>query len=99
MLAASDFAFLFESARLNSIRAVNLERIRVDCGRRYFHDDAPTAADAARKEVWAAVKAVGGLRSATGSVLWDVLGLGQPLAAERVGTLATALTALAKHFG
>jgi hypothetical protein len=97
--AAADFIFLFDAAQFHDdLRAVDYARPKVDAKGRYrLLDDVPRPVDDARKAVWAAIKAVGGPRSAAGVVLWDCLGLGSPLGG-RATALFAALSRLVNHF-
>lgn len=112
--AGEDFRARFALAQLDPLRAINLARLRFD------HDGfRPDRAlpglriETARRAVWAAIQAVGGIASPAGSCLWHVLGWQRTLkewaaeqgwAGRRVsqeaasGILVAALGALEAHF-
>ncbi|HTT78942.1 MAG TPA: hypothetical protein VMF86_04615, partial [Stellaceae bacterium] len=95
------------------LRAADLTHLRFD-GERSRDREAPgVRIEAARRAVWAAIQAVGGIASPAGSCLWHVLGwqrtvkewaLEQGWAGRRVsqeaasGILVAALGALETHF-
>lgn len=108
--AGEDFHALFIAAQLEPLRAADLNRM--PDGK---HELSLTLRQAeARKEVWRALKAVGGAASPAGSCLWHVVGSlatvkewalhrgwnGRPLSPEAAsGILIGALGALQAYFG
>jgi hypothetical protein len=113
--AAEDFRARFATAQLDPLRALDWSRIRSGAGTpRLGADDAGLRTEAARRAVWRAVQAVGGIASPAGSCLWHVVGWEQSLKewASRQGwngrqvsqeaasgILIAALGALEAHFG
>jgi hypothetical protein len=113
--AGEDFRSRFTVAQLDPLRALDLSHLRLgDAGTRPEHEGPGLRIEAARKAVWRAVQAVGGIASPAGSCLWHVVGwecslkewaLGQGWSGRRVsqeaasGILVAALGALEAHFG
>lgn len=113
--AAEDFRVRFAAAQLDPLRAFDWSRLRSGVSpRRPGVDDVGLRAEAARRTVWRAIQAVGGLASPAGSCLWHVIGWEQSLKewaceqgwnGRRVsqeaasGILIAALGALEAHFG
>lgn len=111
--AGEDFRARFEVAQLDPLRATDLARLRFD-GEGVQERQAPgLRIETARRAVWRAIRAVGGIASPAGSCLWYVLGwqrtlkewaLEQGWAGRRVsqeaasGILVAALGALEAHF-
>ncbi|HTV88007.1 MAG TPA: hypothetical protein VME41_03230 [Stellaceae bacterium] len=111
--AGEDFRARFTLAQLDPLRAIDLRRLRLD-GEAGRDRDAPgLRIEAARRAVWLAIQAVGGIASPAGSCLWHVIGwqrslkdwaMGQGWAGRRVsqetasGILVAALGALEAHF-
>jgi hypothetical protein len=112
--AGEDFRARFAVAQLDPLRAVDLSHLRF--GERSQRPDGGPGLriEAARRAVWRAIQAVGGLGSPAGSCLWHVLGwqhslkewaLGRGWSGRRVsqesaaGILIAALGALESHFG
>jgi hypothetical protein len=112
--AGEDFRARFTIAQLDPLRAVDLGLLRFgDGGARPDCDGPGLRIEAARRSVWQAIQAVGGLASPAGSCLWHVLGwersvkewaLEQGWSGRRVsqesasGILIAALGALEAHF-
>lgn len=112
--AAEDFRVRFAAAQLDPLRALNWSRLRTGIAtRRLDADDAGLRAETARRAVWRAIQAVGGIASPAGSCLWHVVGWEQSLKewageqgwqGRRVsqeaasGILIAALGALEAHF-
>lgn len=112
--AAEDFRVRFAAAQLDPLRALDWSRLRSGVpGRRLGADDAGVRAEAARRAVWRAIQAIGGIASPAGSCLWHVVGWEQSLKewaceqgwnGRRVsqeaasGILIAALGALEAHF-
>jgi len=113
--AAEDFRARFATAQLDPLRAVDLSRLRL--GERTLRPDSGgdpgLRIEAARRAVWQAIRAVGGIASPGGSCLWHVVGwerslkewaLEQGWSGRRVsqeaasGILIAALGALEAHF-
>jgi hypothetical protein len=110
--AGEDFRARFEVAQLDPLRAADLARFRF--GERGREREAPgLRIEAARRGVWAAIQAVGGIASPAGSCLWHVLGwqrslkewaeqqgwAGRQVSQEAAsGILVAALGALEAHF-
>jgi len=109
-----DFRARFAAAQLDPLHAFDVSRPR-DFGRsrRRSDDDPGLRVEAARRAVWRAVLAAGGLGSPAGSCLWHVVGWESSLkewALERgwsgrrvsqeaaSGILIAALGALEAHF-
>lgn len=113
--AAEDFRVRFAVAQLDPLRAFDWSRLKSGVSpRRLGVDDAGLRTEAARRAVWRAIQAVGGLASPAGSCLWHVIGWEQSLKewaceqgwnGRRVsqeaasGILIAALGALEAHFG
>lgn len=113
--AAEDFRVRFAAAQLDPLRALDWSRLRSGVpARRFGADDAGLRTEAARRSVWRAIQAVGGIASPAGSCLWHVVGWEQSLKewaceqgwnGRRVsqeaasGILIAALGALEGHFG
>src|SRR5579875_1643978 len=113
--AAEDFRACFAAAQLDPLRALDWSRFR--SGVKTLRPDADAVgvrAEAARRAVWRAIQAVGGIASPAGSCLWHVVGweqslkewaCGQGWNGRRVsqeaasGILIAALGALEVHFG
>jgi hypothetical protein len=113
--AGEDFRARFAVAQLDPLRAVDLSHLRL--GERSLRPDTGGPGlriEAARKAVWRAVQAVGGIASPAGSCLWHVIGWERSLkewafeqgwSGRRVsqeaasGILVAALGALEAHFG
>jgi hypothetical protein len=78
--AAEDFRVRFAAAQLDPLRALDWSRIRsgVHSPRRGA-DNAGLRTEAARRAVWRAIQAVGGIASPAGSCLWHVVGWEQSL--------------------
>ena len=112
--AGEGFRARFATAQLDPLRALDLTRLRVTEPRLRPDREAPGShIEAARRSVWGAVQAVGGIASPAGSCLWHVLGweqtvkewaLHQGWSGRRVsqeaaaGILIAALGALETHF-
>lgn len=112
--AGEDFRSRFAQAQLDPLRAVDISRLRL--GDRSTSPDREVPglrAEAARRAVWRAIQAVGGIASPAGSCLWHVVGWGcslkewaleQGWSGRRVtqeaasGILVAALGALEGHF-
>ena len=113
--AGEDFRARFALAQLDPLRALDLSHLRLG-----EHSPRPDGAgpgariEAARRAVWNAIRAVGGIASPGGSCLWHVLGwertlkewaLEQGWSGRRVsqeaasGILVAALGALEGHLG
>lgn len=113
--AAEDFRVRFAAAQLDPLRAFDWSRLRSGVpSRRLGADDAGLRTEAARRVVWRAIQAVGGLASPAGSCVWHVIGWEQSLKewasqqgwnGRRVsqetasGILIAALGALEVHLG
>ena len=108
--AGEDFRAVFAAAQLGGLRASDLTR--VPQGLRELEPTARQAA--ARKRVWDALKALGGIASPAGSCVWHVVGCewtlrdwslregwgGRPLSEETAaGILVGALGVLQAHYG
>jgi hypothetical protein len=112
--AGEDFRARFATAQLDPLSAYDISRPRIDRPSGLRSADEPALRiEKARKAVWRAILAVGGLNSAGGSCLWHVLGwerslkewaLEQGWSGRRVsqeaasGVLIAALGALEAHF-
>jgi hypothetical protein len=112
--AGEDFRTRFTIAQLDPLTAFDLSRPRIGGGSSFRSAEEPGARiESARRSVWRAILAVGGLASAGGSCLWHVLGwerslkewaLEQGWSGRRVsqeaasGILIAALGALEAHF-
>jgi hypothetical protein len=108
--AAEDFRAVFAAAQLDGLRAPDLARVP-----QTPRDLEPTARQAqARKRVWQALQALGGVASPAGSCVWHVVGCewslrdwslregwgGRPLSEETArGILVGALGVLQAHYG
>ncbi|HEX6841058.1 MAG TPA: DUF6456 domain-containing protein [Stellaceae bacterium] len=108
--AGEDFRAVFATAQLDGLRAPDLTRVP-----QTLRDLEPTARQAeARKRVWQALKALGGIASPAGSCIWHVVGCewtlrdwslregwgGRPLSEETAaGILVGALGVLQAHYG
>jgi len=108
--AGEDFRAVFAAAQLDGLRAPDLARVP-----QTLRDLEPTARQAqARKRVWQALAALGGIASPAGSCLWHVVGCewtlrdwslregwgGRPLSEETAaGILVGALGVLQAHYG
>ncbi|HJT06982.1 MAG TPA: DUF6456 domain-containing protein [Stellaceae bacterium] len=108
--AGEDFRAVFAAAQLDGLRAPDLARVP-----QTLRDLEPTARQAeARKRVWHALKALGGIASPAGSCVWHVVGCewslrdwslregwgGRPLSQETAaGILVGALGVLQAHYG
>jgi hypothetical protein len=71
--AGEDFRTQFRRAALDPLRALDPARPPVALGRR-LADEPSWPIEAARRAVWRALQAVGGLASPAGSCLWHVVG-------------------------
>lgn len=71
--AGEDFRTQFRRAALDPLRALDPTRPPVALGRR-LADEPSWSIEAARRAVWRALEAVGGLASPAGSCLWHVVG-------------------------
>jgi hypothetical protein len=112
---AEDFRARFATAQLDPLRALDWSRMRSGAGAsRLGADDAGLRTEAARRAVWRAIQAVGGIASPAGSCLWHVVGWEQSLkewASQQgwngrqvsqeaaSGILIATLGALEAHFG
>lgn len=112
--AAEDFRVRFAAAQLDPLRALDWSRIRQGrLSAPRAGEDPGLRIEAARRAVWQAIRAVGGLASPAGSCLWHVVGWERSLkewAQERgwngrsvsqeaaSGILIAALGALEAHF-
>jgi hypothetical protein len=112
--AGEDFRTRFAVAQLDPLRAIDLTRPRFDGESGRSDREAPgLRIEAARRAVWRAIQAAGGIASPAGSCLWHVLGWQRTLkewaaeqgwAGRRVsqeaasGILVAALGALETHF-
>jgi hypothetical protein len=112
--AGEDFRARFAVAQLDPLRALDLSHLRLGDKSLGREGDAPGARiEAARRAVWRAIQAVGGIASPAGSCLWHVLGwehsvkewaIEQGWSGRRVspetasGILVAALGALEAHF-
>jgi hypothetical protein len=113
--AGEDFRARFAVAQLDPLRALNLTHLRVaETGPRPDKDAPGPRIEAARRSVWTAIQALGGMASPAGSCLWHVLGwelpvkewaLQQGWSGRRIsqetasGILIAALGALESHLG
>lgn len=113
--AGEDFRVRFATAQLDPLRALDLSQLRFGEARSRGDDDGPgLRIEAARKAVWRAIQAIGGIASPAGSCVWHVVGWERTLKAwaleqgwngRRVtqeaasGILVAALGALEAHFG
>jgi hypothetical protein len=111
--AGEDFRARFAQAQLDPMRALDLSRLRVGDAATKPGGVPGLRIEAARRSVWRAIQAVGGIASPAGSCLWHVLGwecslkqwaLEQGWSGRRVsqeaasGILVAALGALEMHF-
>ena len=108
--AAEDFRAVFAAAQLDGLRSPDLARVP-----QTLRELEPTARQAeARKRVWQALTALGGIASPAGSCVWHVIGCewtmrewalregwgGRPLSPETAaGILIGALGVLQAHYG
>ena len=108
--AAEDFRAVFAAAQLDGLRSPDLGRVP-----QTLRELEPTARLAeARKRVWQALTALGGIASPAGSCVWHVIGCewtlrdwalregwgGRPLSQETAaGILVGALGVLQAHYG
>ncbi|HEV2303341.1 MAG TPA: DUF6456 domain-containing protein [Stellaceae bacterium] len=112
--AGDDFHARFATARLDPLRAHDWRRPRPGGMPSRLGDEPGARIEAARRAVWRAILAVGGIGSPAGSCLWHVIGwqcslkewaLEQGWNGRRVsqeaasGILIAALGALQSHFG
>lgn len=113
--AGEDFRNRFAVAQLHPLRALDLAQLRgVDRSLQTEPDQPGLRIETARRAVWQAIRAVGGIGSPAGSCLWHVIGwertlkdwaLGQGWNGRRVspeaaaGILIAALGALEQHYG
>jgi hypothetical protein len=113
--AGEDFRRRFGLAQLDPLRAFDVSRLRLgERSVRPDHDGPGLRIEAARRAVWRAIQAAGGIASPAGSCLWHVLGwerslkewaLEQGWSGRRVsqeaasGIFVAALGALEAHFG
>lgn len=113
--AGEDFRTRFAVAQLDPLRSLDLSQLRgVDRSLRPGGDEPGLRIEAARRTVWHAIRAVGGIASPGGSCLWHVIGwertlkdwaLEQGWNGRRVsqetaaGILVAALGTLEQHFG
>ena len=73
--AGEDFRARFAVAQLDPLRALDISRLRVGARTPSLdRGDPGLRVEAARREVWQAIVAVGGIGSPAGSCLWHVLG-------------------------
>ena len=78
--AGEDFRYRFAIAQLDPLRALDLSRMSLGDKPAPRGDRAPgQRAEAARRSVWNAIRAVGGIASPAGSCLWHVVGWERPL--------------------
>lgn len=112
--AGEDFRHCFAQAQLDPLRAVDLSRLHLgERGSRVDRNPPGLRIEAARRAVWQAIEALGGIASPAGSCLWHVLGwerslkewaLEQGWSGRRVsqeaaaGIFVAALGALETHF-
>lgn len=112
--AGEDFHARFATARLDPLRAHDWRRPRAGVVLSRSDADPGARIEAARRAVWRAVLAVGGIGSPAGSCLWHVVGWqcslkewaleqgwnGRRISQEAAsGILIAALGALERHFG
>jgi hypothetical protein len=113
--AGEDFRARFAVAQLDPLRALDLTHLRVaETGPRPEKEAPGPRIEAARRSVWTAIQALGGMASPAGSCLWHVLGwelpvkewaLQQGWSGRRIsqetasGVLIAALGALESHLG
>jgi len=112
--AGEDFRNRFALAQLDPLRALDLSHLRLGEQSRKAPDAPALRVETARRAVWHAIGAVGGIASPAGSCLWHVVGWERPLkewalhqgwSGHRVsqeaasGILVAALGALEAHFG
>src|SRR5581483_3231777 len=73
--AGEDFRASFAVAQLDPLRALDLRLLRTaEASLRTERDGPGLRVEAARRAVWQALRAVGGIGSPAGSCLWHVLG-------------------------
>jgi hypothetical protein len=77
LAAAYRFRADFDRGHLDTLRASNLARQRVDGPR--FRRETSISVDAAKERAMDAISAVGGINSPGGSCLWHVVGAGETL--------------------
>ena len=78
--AGEDFRARFAVAQLDPLRALDLRHLRSgDAAMRPEREAPGLRIEAARRAVWRAIQAVGGIASPAGSCLWHVLGWQQSL--------------------
>jgi len=113
--AGDDFRARFVTAQLDPLRALDLSQLRLGDRPSRSGDEVPgLRIEAARDEVWRAIKAVGGIASPAGSCVWHVVGWecslkawaaeqgwnGRRVSQETAsGILVVALGALEAYFG
>ena len=113
--AGEDFRSRFAVAQLDPLRAADPSHLRIaEFGPRLQREPPGPRIEAARRQVWQALRAVGGVGSPAGSCLWHVVGwqlpvkewaLHQGWSGRRVsqeaasGILIAALGALESHLG
>jgi hypothetical protein len=113
--AGEDFRTRFAVAQLDPLRAHDPSHIRIaELGPRLAEQAPGPRIEAARRQIWGALQAVGGVASPAGSCLWHVLGWEQTLRewaqgqgwnGRRIkpeaaaGILIAALGALESHLG
>jgi hypothetical protein len=72
--AGEDFRTRFQVAQLDPLRATDFAHLRFDGERRHDREAPGMRIERARRAVWLAIQAVGGIASPAGSCLWHVLG-------------------------
>jgi len=73
--AGEDFRDRFAIAQLDPLKAFDISRLRIRSGTGFGSgQDAGSRIESAREVVWHAILAAGGLGSAGGSCVWNVLG-------------------------
>jgi len=113
--AGEDFRARFAVAQLHPLRSLDLQQLRgVDRSLRAEPEPPGLRIETARRSVWQAIRAVGGIGSPAGSCLWHVIGwersvkewaLEQGWNGRRVsqetaaGILVAALGTLERHYG
>jgi hypothetical protein len=75
--AGEDFRRRFQQARLDTLAAADPGRRSLGLGWPHSRPAPGAAVSQARRAVWRAVRAAGGLASPGGNTLWRVLGLGE----------------------
>jgi hypothetical protein len=93
--AGEEFRRRFRQARLDTLAAADPGRQSLGLGWQHSRPAPGAATSQARRAVWRAVVAAGGLASRGGSTLWRVLGLGEEDGADLVA-LIDALDALTR---